>query len=309
MALEGRASRKGAGNMSGRGSANGSRAPGVSRRKTSRTPEKLRRLESLIAPYRSVALAFSGGVDSTFLLAVACRDPNRRVLAVTSVSPTHPEREQEEARQMARLFPAEHREVATDELRLEVFRENPPDRCYHCKKYLFSKMDEIRRLEGCDVLIDGTNVDDLSDFRPGMRALRELGVRSPLLEAGLSKAEVRQLSREMGLPTWDKPSVACLASRFPYGTAVTEEGLRRVDRCEAFLRERIQGPIRVRSHGTVARIEVSAEAFPALLRDREAVTAHFRGEGFAYVTLDLAGFRSGSLNEVLPGQAEPSSSR
>jgi len=261
--------------------------------------EKLQRLEAVLAPHRRVALAFSGGVDSTFLLAVACRDPARKVLAITAVSPTHPEREQEEARTLARLFPVEHRQIATDEVRLDVFRENPPDRCYHCKTYLFSKMDEIRAREGYDVLVDGTNADDVSDFRPGLQALADLGVHSPLLEAGLSKAHVRELSRQMGLPTWNKPSIACLASRFPYGTEITEEALRRVDRCELFLRERVQGPVRVRSHGTVARIEVSPEAFAPLLLEREDIAVYFRGQGFAYTTLDLTGFRSGSLNEVL----------
>jgi len=266
---------------------------------TTAPAEKLEKLETLLAPYRRVAVAFSGGVDSTFLLAVICRDPDRKVLAVTAVSPTHPEREQEEAREMARRFPVEHREIVTDEFRLEVFRKNPPDRCYHCKNYLFSQMDEMRVREGYEILVDGTNADDLSDFRPGMRALEELGVHSPLLEAGLTKADIRELSREWGLPTWDKPSIACLASRFPYGTEITEEGLGRVDRCESFLRERIQGPVRVRSHGTVARIEVSPEAFSLLLKDRGEIAAHFKKQGFSYVTLDITGFRSGSLNEVL----------
>jgi pyridinium-3,5-biscarboxylic acid mononucleotide sulfurtransferase len=261
--------------------------------------EKLEKLEALLASCRKVMVAFSGGVDSTFLLAVACRDPGRNVLAVTAVSPTHPEKEQQEARDMARRFPAEHRQIVTDEIRLEAFQKNPPDRCYHCKKYLFSRMDEIRVREGYEVLVDGTHADDTTDFRPGMRALRELGVRSPLLEAGLTKDEIRELSREMGLPTWDRPSLACLASRFPYGTEITEEALGRVDRCETFLRERVSGPVRVRVHGTVARIEVRPDAFPLLLRDRQEIAAYFRAQGFVYVTLDLAGFRSGSLNEVL----------
>jgi uncharacterized protein len=262
--------------------------------------DKLKKLESLLAPYRSVMVAFSGGVDSTFLLAAACRDRDRKVLALTAVSPIHPEWEQADAREMARLFSAEHRELVTDEIKLEVFRDNPSDRCYHCKKYLFSEMEEIRAREGFEVLMDGTNTDDLSDHRPGMKALEELGVRSPLLEAGLTKDEIRALSREMNLPTWDKPSLACLASRFPYGTEVSEEALVRVDRCEAFVRERVPGPVRVRYYGELARIEVSPEAFDTLLREREALTAHFRENGFTYVTLDLEGLRSGSLNEVLP---------
>ncbi len=266
------------------------------------TPEaadKLDRLETLLAPLRKVVLAFSGGVDSTFLLAVLSKDPERNVIAITALSPTHPQQEQEAARGLARLFSAEHREITGDEIHLEGFRTNPPDRCYHCKKHLFSKIEEIRRQEGYEVVLDGSNVDDLSDFRPGLRALEELGVRSPLQEAGLGKSEIRALSQEMGLRTWNKPSLACLASRIPYGTEITEEALTRIDRCEAFLLERVQGSVRVRYHGNLARIEVSPAAFPGLLTHREAIAGFFKQQGFAYVTLDLEGYRTGSMNEVL----------
>ena len=266
------------------------------------TPEaarKLDRLETLLAPLRKVVLAFSGGVDSTFLLAVLSKDPGRKVIAVTALSPTHPQQEQGAARSLARLFSAEHREITGDEILLEGFRTNPPDRCYHCKKHLFSKIEEIRRQEGCEVVLDGSNVDDLSDFRPGMRALGELGVRSPLQEAGLGKAEIRALSEEMGIPTWNKPSLACLASRIPYGTEITEEALTRIDRCESFLLERVQGSVRVRYHGNLARIEVAPATFPDLLSHREAIIRFFKQQGFAYVTLDMEGYRTGSMNEVL----------
>ncbi len=266
------------------------------------TPEaahKLERLETLLAPLRKVVLAFSGGVDSTFLLAVLSKDPGRKVIAVTALSPTHPQQEQEAARRLARLFSAEHREITGDEIHMEVFRTNPPDRCYHCKKHLFSKIEEIRRQEGHEVVLDGSNVDDLSDFRPGLRALEELGMKSPLQEAGLGKAEIRALSQEMELPTWNKPSLACLASRIPYGTEITEEALTRIDRCEAFLLERVQGSIRVRYHGNLARIEVASAAFPELLTHREAIVGFLKQQGFAYVTLDLEGYRTGSMNEVL----------
>jgi uncharacterized protein len=266
------------------------------------TPEaahKLERLETLLAPLRKVVLAFSGGVDSTFLLAVLGKDPGRKVIAVTAFSPTHPQQEQEAARGLARLFSADHREITGDEINLEGFRTNPPDRCYHCKKHLFSKIEEIRMQEGCEVVLDGSNVDDLSDFRPGLRALKELGVRSPLQEAGLGKSEIRALSQEMDLPTWNKPSLACLASRIPYGTEITEEALSRIDRCEAFLLERVQGSVRVRYHGNLARIEVASAAFPELLTHREAIIGFFKQQGFAYVTLDLEGYRTGSMNEVL----------
>lgn len=266
------------------------------------TPEaahKLERLETLLAPLRKVVLAFSGGVDSTFLLAVLGKDPGRKVIAVTAFSPTHPQQEQEAARGLARLFSADHREITGDEINLEGFRTNPPDRCYHCKKHLFSKIEEIRMQEGCEVVLDGSNVDDLSDFRPGLRALKELGVRSTLQEAGLGKSEIRALSEEMDLPTWNKPSLACLASRIPYGTEITEEALTRIDRCEAFLLERVQGSVRVRYHGNLARIEVASAAFPELLTHREAIIGFFKQQGFAYVTLDLEGYRTGSMNEVL----------
>ena len=200
---------------------------------------------------------------------------------------------------LARLFSTEHREITGDEILLEGFRTNPPDRCYHCKKHLFSKIEEIRRQEGHEVVLDGSNVDDLSDFRPGLRALEELGVRSPLQEAGLGKSEIRALSHEMGLRTWNKPSLACLASRIPYGTEITEEALTRIDRCEAFLLERVQGSVRVRYHGNLARIEVATAAFPELLTHREAIVGFLKQQGFAYVTLDLEGYRTGSMNEVL----------
>lgn len=267
--------------------------------------EKLERLEGLLAPIRKAVLAFSGGVDSTFLLAVLCKDPHRKVLAVTVLSPTHPQKEQEGARERVRPFTAEHREILGDEIHLEGFRTNPPDRCYHCKKHLFSRIEEIRRREGYDAVLDGSNVDDLSDFRPGLRALKELGVRSPLQEAALSKSHIRTLSREMGLVTWDKPSLACLASRIPYGTQITKEALTRIDRCESFLLDRIQGSVRVRTHGELARIEVAPAAIPELILHREAVAAFFRQQGFAYVTVDLEGYRTGSMNEVLqPSEKE-----
>ncbi len=260
---------------------------------------KLERLEGILAPFRKVVLAFSGGVDSTFLLAVLRKDPAREVVAVTALSPTHPLREKEEARELARSFSVEHREIEGDELLLEAFRSNAPDRCYHCKKHLFFKMEEIRRQEGCQAVLDGSNADDPADFRPGLRALEELGIRSPLQEAGLTKAEIRSLSREMDLPTWDRPSLACLASRIPYGMEITEEALRRIDCCEAFLLERVRGSVRVRYHGNVARIEVEDAAVPVLLAHRETVAGFFKRQGFAYVTLDLEGYRTGSMNEVL----------
>lgn len=273
--------------------------PGRDHSPSGQAAEKFERLETLLKPLRQVVLAFSGGVDSTFLLAVLRKDPDRKVLAVTALSPTHPQQEKEEARELARLFSAEHREITGDEIHLEAFRRNPPDRCYHCKKHLFSKIDEIRRKAGCEAVLDGSNTDDLADFRPGLRALKELGVRSPLQEAGLGKSDIRVLSRAMGLRTWNKPSLACLASRIPYGTEITEEVLTRIDRCEAFLREKLQDSVRVRIHGNLARIEVAPEAISTVLEHREAILGFFKQQGLVYVTVDLQGYRTGSMNEVL----------
>lgn len=259
------------------------------------------RLRQILKSWRKVVLAFSGGVDSTFLLSVLCEDPSREVLAVTARSRTYPESQAEEARRLARLFPrVRHREIVTNELSLPSFRNNPPDRCYHCKKELFSTLEAIRRKKGFDVVLDGSNLDDLGDYRPGRRALQELGARSPLLEAGLGKQAIRRLSRARGLPTWNKPSFACLSSRFPYGTPITEEALARLERCEAFLSRKFGGPIRVRYHGAVARIELDPSRFSACLKARGSIVSYFLKQGFSYVTLDLAGYRTGSMNEVLP---------
>jgi pyridinium-3,5-biscarboxylic acid mononucleotide sulfurtransferase len=260
------------------------------------TGRKLRKLEALLAPWRKVAIAFSAGVDSTFLLATLCRDPKRRVLAITALSALHPTTEQEEARRTARRLGAEHREIRLDPLRIEAIRSNPPDRCYHCKRALFSRMQDLRRREGCEVLVEGSNLDDLQDYRPGARALRELGVRSPLQEAGLTKAEIRGLSRRLRLATWKKPAMACLASRIPFGTRITAEALGRIERCEDFLRARVRGPVRVRCHGSTARIEVDPSQLPGLLKKRRRVAAYFKSQGFPHVSVDLEGYRTGSLN-------------
>jgi len=221
------------------------------------------------------------------------------VLAITALSPVHSEAEQREARETVSRFGVEHREIRTDEIKLEGFRSNPPDRCYHCKRALFSRLQKLRQAEGYEVLLEGSNQDDLKDYRPGSRALRELGVKSPLQEAGLTKAEIRELSRRMGLVTWRKPSMACLASRFPYGTRITAEALRRIENCEEFLRGKVRGPLRVRYYETMARIELDPAEIPRLLGKREDVVAFFKTQGFTHVSLDLEGYRTGSLNEGL----------
>jgi uncharacterized protein len=261
--------------------------------------DKLEALNRLLDPYRKVILAFSGGVDSTFLLNVLNQGKGREILAVTAISSTYPERQRVEARDLASKLGVPYMEIDTEEIRLEGFRGNPPDRCYYCKKELFSRLGAICLERGYDVVMDGSNFDDLADFRPGMRACKEFSVLSPLQEASMTKQDIRYLSRKSGLPTWDKPSFACLSSRFPYGTEITEEALRQVDRCEAFLRDRINTQVRVRYHAAIARIEVEPETFPFIIQNREEIVRYFAEQGFTYVTLDIKGYRTGSMNEIL----------
>jgi len=248
-----------------------------------------------------VLVAFSGGVDSTLLLRTARDVLGRNVLAVIATSETYPGREIRAARALARRLAVRTKVIHTEELRNPEFVANSPERCYYCKRELFTALRGIAEKEGIGFVLDGANTDDRSDFRPGSRAGRELGVRSPLEEAGLRKAEIRSLSRALGLATWDKPSLACLASRFPYQTRIESEGLRRVGRAEEFLRRLGLRQLRVRHHGPVARIEVEAADFPKLLapRVRTRLTSFFKKLGYTYVTMDLDGYRTGSLNEPL----------
>lgn len=264
--------------------------------------EKLEKLEDIIRNLGSVLIAFSGGVDSTFLLKV-CLDVlgKDKVLAVTARSSTYPARELEEAKALALKLGARHEIIESEELAVPGFSENPLERCYYCKKELFGKLVRMARERGFNFVADGSNADDTGDFRPGMKAKDELGVVSPLKEAGLTKAEIRNFSREMGLPTWDKPSFACLASRFPYGEKITAEKLDRVGKAEELLDALGFTQYRVRSHGDLARIEVLPDEIDRFFDSslREKVTKEFKKLGFVYVSLDLTGYRTGSMNESL----------
>jgi uncharacterized protein len=263
--------------------------------------EKYQRLKDILKSLGSAAVAFSGGVDSTFLLRTAHDVLGERVIAVTARSCSFPERELREASEFCARENIKHLICDSEELDIEGFSQNPPNRCYLCKRELFEKIWKIARDNGIEHVAEGSNVDDDGDYRPGLTAVAELGVESPLRRAGLTKAEIRALSREMGLATWNKQSFACLSSRFPYGETITPERLKMVDRAEQLLLDMGLGQVRVRHHGDVARIETDEAGF-AKLTDRaarETVYRAFKEIGFAYVSLDLAGYRTGSMNETL----------
>lgn len=260
---------------------------------------KLAKLKELLGSLAGAVIAYSAGVDSTFLTVIAKEVLGDRVLAVTAVSPTYPEWQLAEAKELAARYEINHLVIATDEFSEPNFTANPPERCYYCKKALFQELGKIAKEKGDWAILDGANADDLSDYRPGHRAAEELGVRSPLQEAGLTKSEIRELSKEMSLPTWNKPAYACLASRVPYGTQITPEVLKRIDLAESFLSSLGLVQLRVRDHFPVARIEVGRDELDKAWRNREAITAKLHQIGYPYVTLDLDGFRSGSMNEIL----------
>jgi len=259
-----------------------------------------RRLQDILKKLNSVLVAFSGGVDSTFLLSAAHEVLGDCVLAVTAASPVHPRRELSQARRLAKRLGVRHRILRSREFDDPRFVGNDPRRCYYCKRGLFTALLGIAEEEGLAAVVDGSNRDDLDDYRPGAEALRELGIRSPLQEAGLTKEGIRQLSRRRGLDTWDHPAQACLASRIPYGTELKRGDLEMVERAEEALHDLGYRQVRVRHHqGGLARIEVDGEDLERLLAGRREVVSALRDCGYLYVTLDLQGYRRGSLNEAL----------
>jgi pyridinium-3,5-biscarboxylic acid mononucleotide sulfurtransferase len=263
--------------------------------------EKYQKLQGILREMGSLLIAFSGGVDSTFLLKVAQDTLGAEaVCAVTATSPTYPESELAEAKRLALQIGARQLIIESNELEIPGFSGNPKNRCYHCKSELFRLCADQARDLGLSFVADGSNTDDLGDYRPGRVAACELGVRSPLLESGLNKSEIRELSRGLGLPTWDKQAYACLASRFPYGTEITQERLSQVESCEEFLKGEGFTVYRVRFHLESARIELSEAELPRMLEPglRKRTQDFFRAAGFTYVSLDLQGYRSGSMNET-----------
>lgn len=261
--------------------------------------DKVERIKGILLDMESVLVAYSGGVDSTLLLKLAHDVLGERALGVTEVSATLPEYELAEAEAIAQQIGARYVVLAKHEMEDARFLANTPDRCYFCKASVCRQLVEYAQQEGYRCVVDGSNADDTGDYRPGARAVREYGVCSPLQEAGFTKADIRALARDLGLPNWDKPSSACLASRIPYGDPITEANLTQIGRAEGVLRDLGLRQYRVRHHGDVARIEVAHADFDVILTHRESIVAALKALGYAYIVLDLVGFRSGSMNEVI----------
>lgn len=264
--------------------------------------QKYEQLKGILLGMESVAVAYSGGVDSTFLLKVAVDElgPDR-VLGIIAVSESYPARELKEAQRLAEEMGARIRLIGTEELANPDYASNPVNRCFHCKTELFTKIFPIARGEGLREMLYGVNADDLGDFRPGIQAARRMGARGPLQEVGLTKNEIRLLSRELGLRSWDKPAYACLSSRIPYGQRITAEALHQVDEAESFLHDLGYRQVRVRHHDKIARIELPRDQMAKLLADgsAELIVVKLKDLGYLYVTLDLQGYRTGSLNEAI----------
>jgi uncharacterized protein len=262
--------------------------------------DKITSLKKLLMHYNSVLIAFSGGVDSTFLLAVASSVlPRNKLLAVTATSSTYPKEELEFSKRISRALGARHAIIRTHELRDSRFVSNSIQRCYFCKKELFSRIKKIAREKNLNVIADASTLSDLKDFRPGSKAKEELGIRSPLQEAGFTKRDIRRASKKAGLLTWDKPSLACLASRIPYGTAITSEMLENINKAEQFLKRLGFQQVRVRHYGKLCRIEVAKRDIASFVHKRNTIVKKLSELGYNYITLDLEGYRSGSMNEVV----------
>ncbi len=262
---------------------------------------KFEKLKDIVKEMRCAVVAFSAGVDSTFLLKL-CQDVlSDRVVAITAISPTYPAHEFEEAKKLAVDIGSRHIVIESNELDIPGFSENSPKRCYFCKSELFELLKIEAEKLGVTYVVDGANCDDLNDYRPGRDAAQELGVRSPLIEAGMNKEDIRILSKKMGLSTWNKPSFACLSSRFPYGTDITADRVAMVGACEDVLRELSFSQFRVRYHGDVARIELEPQDFERFLSDevKSIVLERFKHQGFKYISLDMEGYRTGSMNETI----------
>ncbi|MGB6864502.1 MAG: ATP-dependent sacrificial sulfur transferase LarE [Candidatus Aminicenantaceae bacterium] len=265
------------------------------------TQRKYDELKAVLQEMRSVLVAFSGGVDSTFLVKVAQDVLGDQIFAVIASSESYPKKETQGAIELANKLNIPHMVIRTRELDNPDFSNNPPDRCYHCKTELFSRMKEIAAKKGISFVLDGSNFDDMDDYRPGLLACEELGIKSPLKEVGLGKEEIRVLSKQMDLPTWNKPSLACLASRFPYNSEIDKASLEQVAKAEEYLWSLGFSQVRVRHHGQIARVEVDPEGVHRLLEPdlRAKIVENLKRLGYAYVTLDLAGYRTGSMNEPL----------
>ena len=265
--------------------------------------KKFQHLKEILSNMESTLVAYSGGVDSSLVLRVAKDVLGDKVFAITATSSVYPAEEIEQAKALAQNLGVRHKIIETQELSNPKFVNNPQDRCYWCKRELFAELISIARKNDLNYVLDGTNLDDMDDFRPGMKAAHEFGIRSPLKEAAFTKEDIRSLSKRLGLPIWDKPSLPCLASRFPYGMKITEENLVKVDQAETFLKMLDLTQVRVRHHDTIARIEVPKEDIPKLFEEtaRSRLLSYLKKLGYSYVAVDIEGYRTGSMNEVLTG--------